>query len=100
MSTIHQVLIVLGGLILLKPAMILLCKTYTLPTALYFAATRLFWPEWAAANKLLCGMLFAATVLFFVIAWCLRYVLKKQREQQILNKMLATATYWDVQKVE
>lgn len=94
MNQWQQLLIVLGGLILFKPTMKLLWKTYTMPTALYFAATKLFWPKWAEANTLWCIALFTASIVFFVLAWYLRYVCKKRREQQILNDMLANATYY------
>jgi len=94
MNQWQQLLIVLGGLMLFKPTMKLLWKTYPMPTALYFAATKLFWPKWAEANTLWCIALFTASVVFFVLAWYFRYVCKKRREQQILNDMLANATYY------
>lgn len=42
MNQWQQLLIVLGALMLFKPTMKLLWKTYTMPVALYFAATKLF----------------------------------------------------------
>lgn len=94
MNQWQQLLIVLGGLMLFKPTMKLLWKTYTMPVALYFAATKLFWPKWAEANTLWCMALLMASVAFFILAWCVRYIRKKRREQQILNDILATATYY------
>ena len=94
MNQWQQLLIVLGGLMLIKPTMKLLWKTYTMPAALYFAATKLFWPKWAEENTLRCMALLMASVAFFILAWYVRYIRKKRRDQQILNDILANATYY------
>ena len=58
-------------------------------------ATRLFWPKWAAANETLSGILLAASILVFVVAWGLRFAAKRRREKEWLDHVLATAPVLD-----
>ena len=57
--------------------------------------SRLFWPKWAAANERLSGILLAASILAFIVAWGLRYAAKKRREKEWLDHVLATAPVLD-----
>ena len=72
MNTTQQVLIVLAGLALLPLVIRLLRMAHLMPAALYFLATRLCFPEWAAANSRLCAGLFAGAVLYFLFRWSWR----------------------------
>ena len=95
MSMIQQLLIVAGALIALPFVAKLLWKLYLFPLGCWLVATRLFWPKWAEANEKLCLALLAASVLFFLAAWGLRYAAKKRREKEWLNHVLATSPVWD-----
>jgi len=90
MSPMQQLLVVAGVLIALPFAVKLLWKLYLFPLGFWLAATRLFWPKWAAANELLSLALLAASILFFLSAWWLRYRIKKHREEEWLAHALAT----------
>ena len=95
MSMIQQLLIVAGALIALPFVVKLLWRLYLFPLGCWLVATRLFWPKWAAANEKLCLALLAASVLFFLGAWALRYAAKKRREKEWLDHVLATAPVLD-----
>jgi hypothetical protein len=86
----QQLLIVVGVLISLPFVVKLLWKLYLLPLGFWLAATKLFWPKWAAENERLSLVLLAASILFFLGAWGLRYKLKKRREKEWLTHALAT----------
>ena len=90
MSPMQQLLIVAGALISLPFAVKLLWKLYLFPLGFWIAATRLFWPKWAEANGVLSLALLAASIVFFLGAWWLRYRLKKRREKEGLAHALAT----------
>ena len=90
MSPMQQLLIVAGVLISLPFAVKLLWKLYLFPLAFWIAATRLFWPKWAKANGALSLLLLAASILFFLGAWLLRYWMKKRREKEWVAHALAT----------
>ena len=79
MSMIQQLLIVAGALIALPFVVKLLWRLYLFPLGCWLVATRLFWPKWAAANETLSGILLAASILAFIVAWSLRYAAKKRR---------------------
>ena len=95
MNMIQQLLIVAGVLITLPFVVKLLWRLYLFPLACWLVATRLFWPKWAAANETLSGILLAASILVFVVAWALRYAAKKRREKEWLDHVLATAPVLD-----
>ena len=95
MSPIQQLLIVGGILLALPLAVKLLWKLYLFPLGCWLAATRLFWPKWAAANGRLCVLLLDASILFFLCAWALRYTAKKRREREWIENALATGTVLD-----
>ena len=82
MSMIQQLLIVAGALIALPFVVKLLWRLYLFPLGCWLVATRLFWPKWAAANETLSGILLAASILVFIVAWALRYAAKKRREKE------------------
>ena len=90
MSPMQQLLIVAGALISLPFAVKQLWKLYLFPLGFWIAATRLFWPKWAEANGVLSLALLAASILFFLDAWWLRYRMKKRREKEWLAHALAT----------
>lgn len=69
----------------------LLWKLRLLPLALYFVATDLFFPKWAASHGRLCLCLFAASVLFAVLAWGFRIYRWRQEQRYCENYLLATA---------
>lgn len=94
MSMIQQLLIVAGALIALPFVVKLLWRLYLFPLGCWLVATRLFWPKWAAANETLSGILLAASILAFIVAWSLRYAAKKRREKEWHNHVLETARYW------
>ena len=90
MSPMQQLLIVAGVLIFLPFAVKLLWKLYLFPLGFWIAATRLFWPKWAEENGALSLALLAASIVFFLGAWWLRYRMKKRREKELLAHALAT----------
>ena len=90
MSPMQQLLIVAGVLISLPLAVKLLWKLHLFPLGFWIAATRLFWPKWAEETGVLSLALLAASILFFLGAWWLRYRLKKRREKEWLAQALAT----------
>ncbi len=81
MNTTQQVLIVLAGLALLPLVIRLLRMAHLLPAALYLFATRLCFPEWAAANSRLCTGLFVGTLLYFLFRWSWK-IRKRLRERK------------------
>ena len=95
MSMMQQLFIVVGTLLALPFAVKLLWKLYLFPLGCWLVATKLFWPKWAAANKTLCVALLAASVLFFLGAWGLRYAAKKRQEKELIAYVLATAPVLD-----
>ena len=95
MSMIQQLLIVAGALIALPFVVKLLWRLYLFPLGCWLVATHLFWPKWAAANETLSGILLAACILVFVVAWALRYAVKKRRKKKWLDHVLATAPVLD-----
>ena len=95
MNMMQQLLIVVGTLLALPFAVKLLWRLYLFPVGCWLVATRLFWPKWAEANKTLSLVLLAASILFFVVAWALRYAAKKRREKEWLDHVLATAPVLD-----
>ena len=95
MNMIQQFLIVVGTLLALPFAVKLLGRLYLFPLGCWLVATRLFWPKWAAANETLSLVLLAASILFFVVAWALRYAAKKRREKEWLEHVLKTAPVLD-----
>ena len=95
MNMIQQLLIVAGVLVALPFAVKLLWKLYLFPLGCWVAATRLFWPKWAAANERMCLALLAGSVLFFLGAWALRYAAKKRREKEWLDHVMETAPVLD-----
>ena len=95
MNMIQQLLIVAGALIALPFVVKLLWRLYLFPLGCWLVATRLFWPKWAAANETLSGILLAASILVFVVAWGLRFAAKKRREKEWLDHVLATAPVLD-----
>jgi len=46
-------------------------------------------------NETLSGILLAASILAFIVAWGLRYATKKRREKKWLDHVLATAPVLD-----
>ena len=92
MNMWQQVLIVLVILALLPIAIKVLWKLRLLPLALYFVATRLFFPKWAAANETACIILFAACVLFAVVMWVVKIILWRREKMEIQRDLLTRAT--------
>ena len=83
----RQLLIV--GLVLgsLPMAIRILWKLRLLPLGCYFVATKLFWPRWAAAHRIVCILLFIACILFFAVAWIVHFV-RKKREEKIFADLI------------
>lgn len=69
----------------------LLWKLRLLPLALYFTATDLFFPKWAASHEGLCLGLFIASVLFAILAWAFRVYHWKQEQRYYENLVLSRA---------
>ena len=69
----------------------ILWKLRLLPLALCLTATELFFPKWAASHETACLCLFAASVLFAVLAWAVQIRRWKQEQRHIENRLLATA---------
>ncbi len=88
MNQWQQLLIVICGLALLKPTIALLNRLHLLPLALYFFVTRLCFPKWYAANRRICAIIFAGTVLFFAAAWLISLIRHKREEQRIINELM------------
>lgn len=91
MNQIQQLAIVLTGLFALPFVIKLLKLVYLFPLSLYLVSTKLFFPDWHADNKLLCAAICALCVLYFVLAWVLRFRRRKQAKQQTLEDLLARA---------
>ncbi|MBQ7895010.1 MAG: hypothetical protein IJ364_00440 [Oscillospiraceae bacterium] len=91
MNQIQQLAIVLAGLFALPFVIKLLKLVYLFPLSLYFVATRLFFPNWYLDNRLVCAAIGAVCVLYFVLAWVLRFRRRKQSKQQALEDLLARA---------
>lgn len=91
MNQIQQVFIVVCALMALPVAVKLLFKLHLVPLGMYFLATRLIFPEWAAEHRLLCIGLFALCVLYAVGLWLLLYRNKKREEQMQIAQLLARA---------
>ena len=91
MNQLQQLAIVLAGLFALPFVIKLLKLVYLFPLSLYLVSTRLFFPDWHADNKLLCAAICALCVLYFVLAWALRFRRRKQVKQQALEDFLARA---------
>ena len=92
MSMIQQLLIVAGALIALPFVVKLLWRLYLFPLGCWLVATRLFWPKWAAANETLSGILLAASILAFIVAWSLRYAAKKRRGEGMARSCAGNST--------
>ena len=91
MNQLQQLAIVLTGLFALPLVIKLLKLVYLFPLSLYLVSTGLFFPDWHADNKLLCAAICALCVLYFVLAWALRFRRRKQVKQQALEDFLARA---------
>ena len=91
MNQIQQLAIVLAGLFALPFVIKLLKLLYLFPLSLYIAATKLFFPDWSMENRLLCIVICAVCVLYFVFAWVLKFRHRKQLKQQALEDLLARA---------
>ena len=91
-----QLFIVLLILVSLPSVCKLLWWLRLLPLAVYFVATKLFFPAWAADHRILCLSLFAGCILFAVLAWGHRIYRRKQEhrfwETQILSD--PSTHYW------
>ena len=91
MNQIQQLAIVLAGLFALPFVIKLLKLLYLFPLSLYIAATKMFFPDWSMENRLLCIVICAVCVLYFVLAWALRFRRRKQVKQQALEDLLSRA---------
>lgn len=91
-----QLLIVFLILAMLPLACKLLWRLRLLPLAVYLTATHLFFPAWAAEHGLLCLVLFAACVLFAVLAWGWQIYRRKQEQQFWKTLILSRSStrYW------
>lgn len=69
----------------------LLWKVRLLPLALCVTATELFFPKWAASHEIICLCLFAASVLFAVLAWAIQIRRRRQEQRYYEGLLLATA---------
>lgn len=87
----QQLAIVFLILASLPLAVTLLWKLRLLPLALYFAATDLFFPNWAASHKGLCLGLLIASILFAILAWAFRIYRWKQEQRYYEDLVLARA---------
>lgn len=92
MIIIKQLSIVFLILASLPLAITLLWKLRLLPLALYFVATKLFFPKWAANHGTLCLCLFVVSVLFAVLVWVIQFCRWRQERRYYENRLLATAT--------
>ena len=91
MNQIQQLAIVLAGLFALPLVIKLLKLVYLFPLSLYLVSTKLFFPNWYADNKLVCTIICAVCISYFVLAWALRFRRRKQEKQQALEDLLARA---------
>ena len=91
MNQIQQVLIVLAGLALLPLLIRLLRMAHLLPIALYFFATQLCFPKWAAVNSHLCTGLFAGAVLYFLLRWGWKIGKRVRARKRIISDYLKNA---------
>ena len=91
MNQLQQLAIVLAGLFALPFVIKLLKLLYLFPLSLYLVSTKLLFPNWSMENRLLCVVICAACVLYFVFAWVMRFRRRKQAKQQALEDLLARA---------
>lgn len=91
-----QLFIVLLILVSLPLACKLLWWLRLLPLAVYFVATKLFFPAWAADHRILCLSLFAGCILFAILAWGHRIYRRKQEQQFWETQILSDPSthYW------
>ena len=83
----HQLLIVSLVILSLPIVVRILWKLRLFPLGCYFAATKLFWPRWAAAHRTACILIFVGCVLFFLLYWIVRFI-RQKREEQIMAEFL------------
>ena len=91
MNQIQQLFIVVCALMALPVVVTLLGKLHLVPLGMYFVATKLVFPEWAAGHRLICIGIFALCVLYAVGLWLLWYRNKKREEEMLIAQVLATA---------
>ena len=91
MNQLQQLAIVLAGLFALSFVIKLLKLLYLFPLSLYLVSTKLLFPNWSMENRLLCVVICAACVLYFVFAWVLRIKQYRRTKQQALEDFLARA---------
>lgn len=69
----------------------ILWKLRLLPLALCIMVTELLFPKWAASHEAVCLCLFAASVLFAILAWVYQIHRWRQEQRYNENRLLATA---------
>ena len=91
MLILKQLAIVFLILASLPLAVTILWKLRLLPLALCLTATELFFPKWAASHEMVCLCLFAASVLFAILAWV--FQIRRWRQERRYNeaRLLAMA---------
>lgn len=98
MNHVQQLFIVLCVLMILPVLFTLLSKLHLVPVAMYFLATRLVFPDWAAENRLLCAVLFCLCVLYAVGLWLLWLRNRKIEQQIMLCQLRAKAVpLWELE---
>lgn len=88
---LKQLAVVFLILASLPLAVTILWKLRLLPLALCLTATELFFPKWAASHETVCLCLFAASVLFAVLAWVFQIRRWRQEQRYNENRLLAAA---------
>lgn len=92
MSPLKQVIIVAAILCLLPLATKILSKLHLIPLALFLLASQLFFPEWAAENRLICVLIFIASIVYFFARWIIREIVTRRTHRQLIEHVLETAT--------
>ena len=91
-----QLFIVLLILVSLPSVCKLLWWLRLLPLAVYFVATKLFFPAWAADHRILCLSLFAGCILFAILAWG-HHIYRRKQEQRFWETQILSdpsTHYW------
>ena len=98
MNHVQQLFIVLCVLMILPVLFTLLSKLHLVPLGMFFLATKLVFPDWAAENRLLCVVLFFLCVFYAVGLWLL-WLRNRRIEQQImLCRLRAKAVpLWEIE---
>ena len=98
MNQVQQLFIVVCVLMILPVLFTLLSKLHLVPLGVFFLATKLVFPDWAAENRLLCAIGFFLCVFYAVGLWLLWFRNRKHEQQMMLYQLRAKAVpLWEIE---